>query len=785
MNPRRFVAIVSIVATLVSLAGFVRVAQAQTDFADVTPARLSYVDGDVSFWRPGAEDWAKATLNTALQPGDALHVGQGGNAEIQIGPRAFVRATANTQIGLDNHDDDYVQLRVTSGQAALDLRELTAGQTVELSTPNAAITVDRPGYYRVEADSDAVGVNVYRGGRAVVTSAHGSPATVTSDQQAIIAGADSARIEVRAAAPQTAWDRWNDQRTAYLLQPQASQYVSPGIYGAEELDRHGSWRTVETYGPVWMPRAVPAGWVPYSTGRWIWDPVYGWTWLDDAPWGWAPYHYGRWVFVSDRWAWAPGPVVRRPVYAPALVVFFGGGTVSVRRPLAWAPLAWGEPVLPWWGRAGFIGRPSWRGWGGPRIVNNVVVNNTTVVNAQTINVYRNAHVVNGVVGVPRERFGRERVQPTRLAEADVRQLAPVRGALEVKPTAASLMPAAPQAARPPAAIQERRVVSTRAPRDVTPELRAQGLDDNGNRSRREAPRIVPSPRSATGDAARPAADSPRTATPPRVERPDRDEPSAVRERERDDRPARRDRDDSDRSTRRGGDNSRGDASPAPRSTPPPPPAARTPETPDVSRPTPPSVRPEPPARTERAVPPTPPAAKAPEVRPQTPPRPDRVSPSTEPPSARERREAPPRVERRGGRDDSPGSASREITRPAPQPPAAARTPEPPAVSRPTPPPVKPEPQARPERAVPPTPPAARTPSADPPPARERRESPRVERQGGRVDSTGSASPGITRPTPPPPAQREAPTRGDGPRQGGRDNDRADGNRTEGGPGRQR
>ena len=56
----------------------------------------------------------------------------------------------------------------------------------------------------------------------------------------------------------------------------------------------------------------------------MWDPYFGWTWVDSAPWGWAPYHYGRWVFVSGLWAWAPGRVVVRPVYAPALVAFLGG-----------------------------------------------------------------------------------------------------------------------------------------------------------------------------------------------------------------------------------------------------------------------------------------------------------------------------------------------------------------------------------------------------------------------------------------------------------------------------
>ena len=65
-----------------------------------TPPRLSFVDGQVSFWRPGAQDWTQAQVNTPLAPGDLLYTGPPGNLEIQIGPRAFVRAWANTQIGL-------------------------------------------------------------------------------------------------------------------------------------------------------------------------------------------------------------------------------------------------------------------------------------------------------------------------------------------------------------------------------------------------------------------------------------------------------------------------------------------------------------------------------------------------------------------------------------------------------------------------------------------------------------------------------------------------------------
>ena len=462
---------------------------------DATPTRVSYLYGEVSFWRPGAQEWAEAKTNTPLAPGDVLYTGADGNAELQIGPRAFVRAGNGTQIGLDNDDPDYVQFRVTAGHAAIDVREIPAGHTVEIDTPNAAFTIERKGYYHVDLAEDTTSFRAHRGGTATVTPAAGAATTVAANQQVAITGAETPSVETSAAPPLTAWDRWNNQRTTYLIQPANAQNVSPGMYGTEELAQHGTWRTEENYGPVWAPASVPSGWVPYSTGRWIWDPRFGWTWLDAAPWGWAPYHYGRWVFVRGYWGWAPGPVIVRPLYAPALVVVLGGPVAVAVRPVQWAPLGWGEPVIPWWGRPGFVGVAWWGGWGGPRLVNNVVVNRTTTVNVTNINVYSNVHVHNAVVGVSEDRFGRGAVQTTRVDDARVRELTPVRGPLQVKPVAASAMSAARSSLTPPAAARERTVVATRTPRDFSPALRAQGLGAEREASAPAAKeRIVPAPK---------------------------------------------------------------------------------------------------------------------------------------------------------------------------------------------------------------------------------------------------------------------------------------------------
>ncbi len=468
-------------------------AQTGAQPSEATPARVSYINGEVSFWRPGAQDWTPATLNTPLAPGDVLYTGSNGNVEIQTGPRAFVRAAEGTQIGLDNHEPDFIQFRVTAGRAAVDLRELAPGHTVELDTPNAALTIERTGYYRADVAQDATTFTAHRGGTATMTPAGGTATLIPANQQLVVTGTNAPAVATGPAPALTAWDRWNYQRTDYLVQPANTRYVAPAVYGGETLNQYGSWRTVETYGTVWVPADVPPGWVPYSTGRWIWDPRFGWTWLDTAPWGWAPYHYGRWVFVGDYWAWTPGLVVVRPVYAPALVVFLGGVVVGVDRPLCWAPLGWGEPVIPWWGGPRFVGVAWWGGWGGPRVVNNVVVKQTTTINVTNITIYKHVNVTNAVVGVPADRFGRGKVQLTRISQAQVQQLTPVRGALQVRPASASMMPASGPAIKPPAAIQARAVVATRRPHDFTSTLRQHGLTATAATEPAAAPKLVPPP----------------------------------------------------------------------------------------------------------------------------------------------------------------------------------------------------------------------------------------------------------------------------------------------------
>jgi hypothetical protein len=434
-----------------------------------TPVRLSFTDGQVSFWRPGATDWAKAQINTPLAPGDELATGSPGTLELQIGARSFIRAWANTQLGLESQEPDFLQVKVTAGTVSFDLRSLASGQTVEVDTPNAAVTLEHTGYYRMEVVGERTSVTTHHGGRATVTPASGPTVSMTPSEELVIEGTTNPQMNSYAARPRDDWDRWNYARTEALSEAMSARYVPAGMYGVEELDRYGTWRTVPTYGEVWVPTAVPAGWGPYSTGSWVSDPYYGWTWVSSMPWGWAPFHYGRWVNLNGFWAWAPGPIVARAVYAPALVAFFGvpaaGVSVSVGSPLiSWVALGWGEPCVPWWGPAGFVHRPWWGGWGGPHVVNNVEIGRTTVVEVETIRVYRNTSFQSAVVVVNREHFGHGPITKVRVTRVDVRRLEPIHAGPSVQVTAASFVPIATRGVRPSEAVLRREVVATRAPR---------------------------------------------------------------------------------------------------------------------------------------------------------------------------------------------------------------------------------------------------------------------------------------------------------------------------------
>ena len=428
--------------------------------------RLNYVSGTVSIASAEAPDqWIQAVLNRPLTSGDRLWADNDSRAELHVGPTA-VRMGPQTSFDVLNLDDRTMQLRLGQGSINLRARQLSPDETIEIATPTAAVIIRRPGSYRVSADphTDVSRVTVNFGQAEIVTPAQ--TFTVPSGQIAVIPESRNVSFEIVASASRDEFDRWSAERDRREDRIVSKRYVSPQMTGYEDLDQYGSWRTHREYGAVWYPTGVATDWAPYRNGHWTWVSPWGWTWVDEEPWGFAPFHYGRWVYVDRYWGWAPGRVVSRPVYAPALVAFLGGpnwsASISSGPAVGWFPLGFRDPYVPWY-------RAS------PTYVRNVnlthVRNLTNVINihnnstnvARINYAYRN--IPQAVTIVPQSAFVSARpvrqatigVAPTQLAQAQVIHARP-----PAEPPRAGFVPGR-AGHRPPPAASAREVFAVTSP----------------------------------------------------------------------------------------------------------------------------------------------------------------------------------------------------------------------------------------------------------------------------------------------------------------------------------
>lgn len=312
--------------------------------------RLSHLSGAVSFRGPASEEWLPATLNYPVTSGNSLKTEAGSRAEIQFGSSSL-SAGATTALDIATLDDTVFDARLSRGAIILRVRHLEPGEVYAIRAPGGAISLLRPGRYRIDAypQANSATLVVFRGEAQVAAS--GSTLTVPEGATAKIERGYTYTYDTGNAPPDE-FDRWALAQEGFEDQSQSAQYVSPETTGYPDLDQYGYWQSATGYGPLWFPSDMAAGWAPYRFGHWAWIGPWGWTWIDDAPWGFAPFHFGRWVLFNSQWAWSPGIFVARPVFAPALVAFVGGTHFRIFLssggiPLVgWFPLAPGEVFIP-------------------------------------------------------------------------------------------------------------------------------------------------------------------------------------------------------------------------------------------------------------------------------------------------------------------------------------------------------------------------------------------------------------------------------------------------------
>jgi Family of unknown function (DUF6600) len=643
--------------------------QDQQDDPPTRVARLGYMEGSVSFEPAGENEWVQAVPNRPMTTGDKLWADKDSRAELQLGS-AVIRLNENTGFSFLNLDDHTAQIQLTSGTINVRVRRLDQNDDFEVDTPNLAFTVSQPGSYRVEASEDGTySVVSLREGGGEATG-NGQTYTLHAGQRGTFSGTDSLNADVVEIGGPDRFDNWAYGRDHRYDESPSAHYLSRDVVGFEDLDANGDWRDDRNYGHVWFPH-IEAGWAPYHTGHWDWIPPWGYTWVDDSPWGYAPFHYGRWVTVGGRWGWVAGPVEVRAVYAPALVVFIGGGPGGFGGNVGWFPLGPREVYVPPYQVS--------RGYMNQINVSNTTVNttvitnvyNTTIINKSTTitNVtYVNKGVQGAVTVVPQHAFASAQPVARAAVAVNAQQIAsaPIsaRGAA-VAPTQQSVLGAKASTAghvtAPPAAVMNRQVIAKKTPPPPPVPFAKQQQALTAHPGQPVAPREMQSLRPTGAAAAHPLV---KQAPPGKPATPTTGHPGNQPTASRPGQPA------------------------------PPPanqPANRPPNQPAQNQ------RPAAPAEPNR-----PPAAQAPNNRPAAPAEPNR------PPAAQPNRPAPPTEPNRPPAAQAPNRppAAQPNNRPEPARPEANR-PEP---NRPEPKPTQPAPHPQ------TPPPAAREPQHTPPPA---------------------------------------------------------------------
>jgi FecR protein len=349
-------------------------------------ARLSYVEGAVSFQPVGIEEWTAAERNRPLTTGDRLWTDQQSVAELDLGD-AVLRLGGMTGFAFLDLDDRFAQIQLSAGVLIVRVWDTSSGQSYEIDTPQLAVQLKQPGAYRVEVDESGNTTLIkVSEGEAIALGSDGAMAIDAQGVMVFTGSASGGSLAYSAASlgPPDDLDTWSATRDRQEQESPSRQYVADDTPGTYELDDNGRWQSTPEYGYVWTPVVVVAAWVPYRFGHWVWIPPWGWTWVDDAPWGYATFHYGRWVWLRGSWCWVPGPRPLRPVYAPALVAWTHGpglagpgGGPGAGPNIGWFPLGPHEVYAP-------AGRVS------DAYLRNVNTANTTITSTSYItDVYQN------------------------------------------------------------------------------------------------------------------------------------------------------------------------------------------------------------------------------------------------------------------------------------------------------------------------------------------------------------------------------------------------------------
>ena len=193
-------------------------------------ARISYLSGNVSFLRSGVNQWSQAALNFPATTGDRIYTDVESRAELEVGPYT-VRLAGSTDLTITSLTDQMFQLGIQQGTIRMSVYELRPNETIEVDTPNGALTVGDRGKYRIQTDPNGDHTFVIVDSGTLILSDRGFSQQIGAGEAVRLTGQDPPQVESIPAPLRDEFDAWSDDRDLQRSQAESAKYVSSSTPG--------------------------------------------------------------------------------------------------------------------------------------------------------------------------------------------------------------------------------------------------------------------------------------------------------------------------------------------------------------------------------------------------------------------------------------------------------------------------------------------------------------------------------------------------------------------------
>lgn len=219
----------------------------------------NFVSGNTMLKRKGEERWQKLMSSDDLESGDVVRTGADGRVEMLLSPGSYLRAAENTEFELADNSLDSLRVRLMEGSAVVEVAGADeARMEIQVDTPQARVSIDRKGLYRINTMPGGATEVLVRKGEAMVGSDQTKQTKVKDGKKAVVSGANLAVAKFK-KEDQDAFDQWSKQRGEELVAINRS-LSKQTISNSLSSFRSSPWGRLGSYSSF--------------AGLWVYDPFY-------------------------------------------------------------------------------------------------------------------------------------------------------------------------------------------------------------------------------------------------------------------------------------------------------------------------------------------------------------------------------------------------------------------------------------------------------------------------------------------------------------------------------